>query len=90
MKLFRDHNISEFKHSEWLKKYIDFNTNKTKTAVNSFEKYLFKLMNNSVYDKTMESLRKIVKVTLDDNAKCISQILFHRGYLVEFCCYRWD
>ena len=83
IKLFRDHKISEFKQSEWLKKYIDFNTNKTKTAANSFEKYLFKLMNNNVYDKTMENLRKIVKVRLDDNAKYISQILFRRGYLVD-------
>ena len=83
MKLFRDHKISEFEQSEWLKKYIDFNTYKTKTAVNSFEKYLFKLMNNCVYDKTMENLRKIVKVRLDETAKYIIQILFHRGYLAD-------
>ena len=50
-KIFCVHRILQF---DWLKKYIDFNTNKKKNAVNSFEKEFFKLMNNSIYDKTME------------------------------------
>ena len=63
------HRILEFKQSDWLKKYIDFNTDKRKNAARSFEKYFFKLMNNSVYGKLMEHLRKIVKVRLINNAK---------------------
>ena len=43
---------------------MDFNTEKRKHAVSSFEKYFFKLINKSVYVKTMEYLRKRVKVTL--------------------------
>ena len=41
MKLFSIHRILKFKQSDWLKKYIDFNTNKRKDAVNNFEKDLF-------------------------------------------------
>ena len=53
MKLTKVDRILKFKESDWLKKYIDFNTDKRKHAANCSENYFFKLMNNSVCDKAM-------------------------------------
>ena len=58
MKLVSVFSILKFKQSDWLKKYIDFNTKKKKkNAPNSFEKDYFKLINNSTFDKTMQKLK---------------------------------
>jgi len=61
------HRGISFNQSSWMEPYIRKNTELRKTAANGFEKDFFKLMNNSVFEKTIENIRKRQNVFLVDN-----------------------
>ena len=87
LKLKKIHRVIEFNQKECLKPYIDMNTELRKAAKNDFEKDLFKLINNSVFGKTMENIRKrrdIKLVTTDKKrSKLVSEPNYHTINLIS-------
>ena len=61
------HPVLEFNKSQWLKLYIEFNTEKRIEGVKNNDKdgkVLYKLMNNAIYEKTMENVRNEINLKL--------------------------
>ena len=80
LKLKKIHRIIEFNQEAWLKPYIDMNTELRKAAKTDFEKDLFKLMNNSVFGKKMENIRKHRDIKLVTTNKKRSKLVSEPNY----------
>ena len=64
--------ILKFNQSQWLKPFVEFNTQKKVEAEKNGGKdgkALYKLMNNVVCSKTMENLKNRIDVRLESNKK---------------------
>ena len=87
LNLIKAHQVIEFDQEAWLKKYINFNTELQKNAANDFEKDSFKLMNNAVFGKTMENVRKHrdIKFVRTDKKrnKLVSEPNYHTMKLID-------
>ena len=77
------HRILKFKQKDWIKSYIDFNAQKRKEATNDADENLFKLLNNAAYGKAMENLRKIVRLSIAKNEKCIAKHISKPSYISQ-------
>ena len=77
------HRILKFKPKDWMKPYIDFNTERRKEATNEAGKNHFKLLNNAVYGKTVENMRKRIKLIVLKNSKDFIK------YTSRPTCFHW-
>ena len=87
LKLVKVHQVIEFDQEAWLKDYINFNTELQKNGANDFEKDFFKLMNNVVFGKTMENVRKHRDIKLvrtgKKRNKLVSEPNYHTMKLID-------
>ncbi|XP_077977139.1 uncharacterized protein LOC144432741 [Glandiceps talaboti] len=83
LKVTKIHRAIEFNQSKWMSQYILFNTEKRKKARNAFEKDFFKLMNNSVFGRTMMNVRKHRNIKLCTTEKQIKKLVSKPTFVTQ-------
>ena len=83
MKLIKIHRILTFKQSDWLEKYVDFNTEKRKQSDDEFNKNLYKFLNNCIYGKSIKNQRKRINVKLINYKKTYQRYVNKRNFISQ-------
>ena len=95
MKLVKIYRILSFRQSDWLKKSVDFNTEKRKQSIDECNKNLYRMLNNCIYGESIENIRKRINVKLINDKKTyqrcvnkpsfISQKIFDKNFVTAHC-----
>ena len=80
LKITKIHRGITFQESAWLKEYIDKNTQLRTMSKNKFESDFFKLMNNSVFGKTIENIRKRTDIKLATTKEQVERYIYRPNY----------
>ena len=83
LKITKIHRDIKFKESAWLEEYINLNTRlriEAKQSGNNFEVDFFKIMNNSVFGKTLENIRNRVNIRLISSDKVAPKLVAKPNY----------
>ena len=80
LRLKKVHRVTEFEQKKWLKPHIEMNNKHRKNAKNEFEKDFFKLMNNSVFGKTMENVRNHRDIKLVNTYEKLSKYAYEPNF----------
>ncbi|GFS70105.1 c2H2-type domain-containing protein [Trichonephila clavipes] len=84
------HKILEFHQESWLQPYINMNTQFRTEAENEFEKKFYKLMNNAIFGKTMENIRKRVYIRLCNNGEKAEKLISKPNFKGPFSVRIWQ